>query len=73
MGLKLNELSPAPGAKKQHSVVDVVLAQAWAKRVDVVLKDKSLVRALAFVAGLKVDKCLYTVAFLSSVLPAKRQ
>lgn len=36
MGLRLNELSPAPGAKKKHYVVGVVLAQVLVKQVVVV-------------------------------------
>ncbi len=73
MGLRLNELAPAPGAKKPNIAAVVVSAQAWVKQADVVSRDKPHAQVLASAQVLKAVKCLCTVVCQNLVLPVNWQ
>lgn len=64
--MRLNTLSPAEGSKKRLAARVVVSVLASVKPVVVVTKVRSLVLAVAYVAGSKVVRCLCTVVCRNS-------
>lgn len=73
MGLRLNELSPAEGSRKNKLRVVVVSVLVSVKPVVVVSKVKPHVQVLVFAQVLKAVRCLYTVVCQNLVSPVNLQ
>lgn len=69
MGLRLNELAPALGAKKPLIAVVAVLAQVLVKLVVAVLRVRLLAQDLAFQQVLRAVKCHCIAVCQNLVLP----
>ena len=71
MTLRLNELAPAEGAKRENRRLGRGIGSGVGRLVAVVSKVRIHVRAVVLVQALKVVKLRYIVVYLNSVSLAK--